>query len=281
MTFEQRQRQLAYATREAAGQSLWTKTLDDRVRVRVRALVASFGETIGTIDSYSARDDIGRDVRTLLALRSGFSMQGQHPYSSMLSHIGTCTTDVLLSILDLVAEVLPLGLQETFEEALNDVFREERIAYEMIGLQIIPIQDQHMHAEIVAPTLRLLSGRVGWDEVERAFRDALEQIAIDPANAITDAGTALQQALTAAGMNGNKLGSLVKDAITKGALAPHDATLNSGIGKIMDWVSADRSTNGDAHNAKPASAADAWLIIHVVGALVLRLADGAKRDQSK
>ncbi len=62
----------------------------------------------------------------------------------------------------------------------------------------------------------------------------------------------------------------------KGVLAPHDATLAAGIEKIIDWVCADRSETGDAHNAKPATRDDAWFAVHVVGALILRPAGGTR-----
>jgi hypothetical protein len=36
-------------------------------------------------------------------------------------------------------------------------------------------------------------------------------------------------------------------------------------------VSADRSERGDAHLVKESDSDDAWLVVHVVGALILRL----------
>jgi hypothetical protein len=41
--------------------------------------------------------------------------------------------------------------------------------------------------------------------------------------------------------------------------------------KLVDWVSASRSDRGDAHSASNATRPDAWLVVHVVGALILRL----------
>lgn len=73
------------------------------------------------------------------------------------------------------------------------------------------------------------------------------------------------------GCKGNALGPLADDARKRGLLAPYDR-------KIIDWVSADRSDKGDAHNATPASRDDAWLAVHVVGALILRLAGDANRE---
>ena len=44
-----------------------------------------------------------------------------------------------------------------------------------------------------------------------------------------------------------------------------------GIEKILQWISADRSQKGDAHTAEVPELDDAWLTVHVVGAVLLRL----------
>jgi hypothetical protein len=134
---------------------------------------------------------------------------------------------------------------------------EREAAGEFIGDEMVEFESKELHGAIVAPTLRLLSGRAGWEKVEVAYQKALREIGQDPSDAITDAATAL--------------GPLADDARKRGLLAPYDV-------KILDWVSADRSAKGDAHNATPASRDDAWLAgVHVVGALILRLAGVANR----
>lgn len=50
-----------------------------------------------------------------------------------------------------------------------------------------------------------------------------------PGDAITDAGTALQETLTALGCDGNNLGALIKSAKAKGLLAAHDARDGVGV----------------------------------------------------
>lgn len=83
--------------------------------------------------------------------------------------------------------------------------------------------------------LRLLAGRAGWEDVESAYQDALAEIADDsPADAITDVGRALQEALGVVGAKGNALGPLVKDAEKQGILGRHDETLTDGIGR--SWI---------------------------------------------
>lgn len=70
------------------------------------------------------------------------------------------------------------------------------------------------------------------------------------------------------------LGPLIDDALRKGLLAPHDK-------KLADWVSADRTTTGDAHRHSEATESDAWLTVHVVGALIVRLADSGRPRSPK
>jgi hypothetical protein len=77
--------------------------------------------------------------------------------------------------------------------------------------------------------------------------------------------------LLAAGAEGNALGPLLASARGKGLLGPYDSKLAEGVKLIGDWVSADRSTRGDAHSASNANIDDAWLAVHVAAALIVRL----------
>lgn len=45
----------------------------------------------------------------------------------------------------------------------------------------------------------------------------------------------------------------------------------------MQWVSAGRSTMGDAHHATSPLPEDAWLTVHIVGAIIVRLANQTPR----
>jgi hypothetical protein len=116
---------------------------------------------------------------------------------------------------------------------------------------------------------------------KRTYQKAIMELAASHADdAITDAGTALQETLTVLGCSGNSLGPLITDARKRGLLAPHDAKLDQSISNIMVWVSADRSELGEAHHVSDATVEDAWLIVHIVGALILRLASGPPRGTS-
>lgn len=166
----------------------------------------------------------------------------------------------------------------SFERDINEIMSEHRISYELVNGQMVAFQSKELHQEVVEPTLRLLPGRPDWEKVEAAYLAALREISGgNPADAITDAGTALQEALTLLGCQGNALGSLIKSAKSKGLLAPHDSQLTDGIEKIANWVSADRSESGDSHKASTGvTRDDAWFTVHVVGALILRLAGGPR-----
>ena len=108
--------------------------------------------------------------------------------------------------------------------------------------------------------------------MEKAYRKALDELHDgSPDDAITDASTALQEALSALGCKGKSLGILVNSAVANKVIDPHDK-------KLIDWVSADRSTKGDAHYVSSASTEDAWLTLHVVGAIILRICGGPLRS---
>jgi hypothetical protein len=132
-----------------------------------------------------------------------------------------------------------------------------------------------LQAKVVTPVQRLLSSRAELGAVEVAYQKALNETS--PDDAITDAGTALQEMLTALDCTGNALGPLISSARKRGLLGAHDSPLVDGLERIMNWVSADRSSLGDGHRGKSgATAEDAALIVHVVGALILRLTKGPR-----
>jgi len=163
---------------------------------------------------------------------------------------------------------------EEFRGRVNDVFDDEDLAYQFVGDEILERSSMVMHGAVLEPALSLLHGESQLASVEKAFQDALRELKPggDPADAITDAGTALQELLIAAGARGNALGPLLKDARNEGLLGPYDSKLANGVELIGEWVSADRSERGDAHRASEADRDDAWLAVHVTGALIVRLA---------
>lgn len=163
------------------------------------------------------------------------------------------------------------------EEVINAAFSAHRVAFKSVDFEFVPFESDALHHDVVEPALRLLITEDHKD-AHASFLAALKQIAAgDAGNAITDAGSALQHVLEDLGCTGNTLGALWKDAKKRRLVGGHDENLHDGISKFMEWSSADRNTTGDAHKNSTASLSDAWLMVHVTGALILRLTDSTPR----
>lgn len=140
-------------------------------------------------------------------------------------------------------------------------------------MEIVPVESDELHNEVVEPTLRLLISK-NFSKAHESYLKALKEIQNnDPGDAITDAGAALQHTLEELGCKGNTTGKLLINAKDKGFLGRHDQRLINGVKEFGEWAHADRNETGDAHHHPDAVLADAWLMTHVVGALIVRLVD--------
>ena len=74
------------------------------------------------------------------------------------------------------------------------------------------------------------------------------------------------------GCIGKTLGELLTSAKKTGLVKGNDTPLTKAIGGTVDWVAAKRN-DGEAHWASDATLSDAWMVVHVVGALIIRLAE--------
>lgn len=264
-------RQEALAKEEARGASFWTRTFNDGARTRFRALFDGMPDSVAERVGRMLKLELGLDNDIANSWELDGFLEAECPDELMPSAIEAC----------LIAHrtALPDGDAGVLQAQANNILAEERISFELINGQMVEFESKELHQEVVAPVLRLLSGRPGWDKVETAYEHALGEISAgQSADAITDAGTALQEALTQLGCQGNALGPLIQSAKKKNLLASHDPKLAEGIEKIAHWVSSDRSAMGDSHKAGTSvTRDDAWLSVHVVGALILRLASGTGR----
>jgi hypothetical protein len=270
--FSERKRRRALQEREAAGESFWTSDFTDEVRTKVKWVLWDCA------GDYSARDIVeyahGLVCRDLG--REWLTAPGTDSTQDLLRALAVSETEMVATVVESLYQgmkrIWPTrantmsGSHADFEERVNDVLSSHRVSFELIDGQMIEKESQELHSNVVAPVLRLLSGRKGWDRIEAAYQDALREVSQNnPDDAITDAGRALEDALTTLGCSGNSLGPKITDAVKRGLIASHDAP-------VLHWVSADRSQRGDAHPGPNPTRDDAWLTIHVVGALILRLA---------
>jgi len=295
MLYARRKRLIEVAEREAAGESFWTDDLSDATRARLLYAVKDLAEGT-TYTHYSfdlieyARDRVLRDEGLVnLAGKSD-------PELDMGICIAECDVDLVWSVLEAVHFVAAIAASKPLSGVVNDtretlrtrlphfvatiktVLRESRVSHDLIDGRFVPLESLELHEEVVVPAITLLGSNPDYEAVEKAYRTALEEIhGGKPDDAITDAGTALQEALKLLGCEGNRLGPLIKSARKRGLFASHDSPLVDGTLSAMEWVSADRSTKGDAHNTQEATREDAWLTVHVVGALILRLLRGSPR----
>lgn len=279
--FSERLRLRRQTEREAAGEVLWGETISEPARVMIAQL---------WLDSISALNLItfsGDPMRQFAGLVTAAVRRnaGRGPVCVTPQGLAEskAATPELLDVFEALYEVLRgadqayRGVASAFEERLNEVLNAHRVAFKMIEGKMVPFSGDPVYSATIEPTVRLLIDR-RFDGAQAAFLKSLREIQNGvPDDAITDAGTALQETLVALGCQGDVLGRLIQDARGRGLLAGHDEKLTAGIFSFLNWASADRSQTGDAHKKSDATLGDAWLAVHVVGALILRLASDDPR----
>ena len=281
MLHARRRRRDELARREAEGEDFWTDEFSEASRNRLLLYYQDCASDFSPQGMSLARDAILRDEGKLY-----LAGPQSRSHEDMATFLLTCDSAMMPTVVEALHLSLtygsrypqpPYGAQPLFAHGVKVVLREHRIAYDFIEGKMIEMESQELHHEVVVPVLRLLSGRIGWEPVESAYQDALGELGRGAsADAITDAGTALQQALEIVGCDGNALGPLIKSAKAKGLLGRHDENLIAGVEKFLQWSSAERSNGGDSHHSAESNLDDAWLMVHIVGALILRLTAGPR-----
>lgn len=163
-------------------------------------------------------------------------------------------------------------------EVINDQLLHNRVEWVVEDKRLQERGNSVLHSAVVRPVTALLDSSPNWAVASRAFQTALDRLSESkPAVALTDAATALQEFFRALGANGNSLSDQLNDAERQKVVSATDKKL---LKPLVDWVNSDRSTRGNAHHFRDddASKADAWLMIHVVGAVMVRLSNREPRD---
>lgn len=287
--FPKQQLRRDMAEREAAGVSLWTEALDSTARNKLAACVRN--------QLWDDRD--GRDAETLLSAIT----QDVSDAAGVVSRVDEVPElfgrqsidDFVDSIRDPdVSPAIIFGLIEGFwrwqavrdeefiarhprsrallRDRITEILDDHRIGFVFVDGDFLPRSGSIADQEILVPTVEFLTGDPAFADADATYREALKAIQHrQPDEAITKACTALQSVLTALGCGAEKLSKQIALAVGKGLLAKHDKPLES-------WLTADRSNLGSAHPGDgTAVREDAWLTVHVVGAIILRLARGRAR----
>lgn len=271
----ERKRRAARDAQEAAGASLWTEEVPQEARVKIATIWSSIRGSLTNAAGYEFDERVGKILRVL----GGYNAGSVDPNDLVRQSDSDVALDLIGAACIAIREGAAIARHyDSFEKFINRTFEDYRIGFRVVDAEVIPIGSDELHAEVVAPALRLLVDK-DFEKAHKAYLDAIKEIPKDPANAITDAGTALQETLEVLGCEGNSLGSLIKSGKKKGLLARHDARLEAGIKEFLEWASADRSETGDGHHVTAATREDAWLMVHIVGALIVRLVGGGKRGE--
>ncbi|MDP1712321.1 MAG: hypothetical protein Q8K86_07670 [Candidatus Nanopelagicaceae bacterium] len=277
MLHYERNRLERIAVREAAGEDLWSSKFSANLRTKI-AFLMNDTTNLATFYPELARKLIMRDI----GLETLSSWGANYPVEDFYTFLKDCDDEFIPTIIEAFIIALKSGpksspsvpnlAQFDFTNRISTLLSQYRIAYQLADDSMIPLSSFELHDSVVEPAVRLLSRTSGWESVEKAYLDALDEIGTGKAgNAITDSATALQEALIILGCEGNALGPLISSGIRKGIVAAHDKPMLDSIEKLMHWVSADRSILGDAHNSAEPALEDAWLSVHVVGAILVRL----------
>lgn len=286
-----RKRLQDFAEREAAGESLWTPAFSERVRTRI---IQVFRRIVGSATEVRPGAIFAEAQRRILEQEGRFSLTPgvTDPADDFFKYFQTCDDSMFPTVIEALVPALDLGDRaeasghyrswaygwaDAFSSEVNEILAQERVGWELIDGRMVEIRSKELHVAAIEPALRLLH-RPEFAKADKQYREALDELAQGKAaDAITDAGVTLQEVLEALGCDGNQLGDLTRSARKRGLLGAHDTPLVDAIEKTMRWVAADRSEMGDAHHATDAKREDAWLIVHVVGALIVRLASGEER----
>ena len=282
MLHSKRVRLAARAEREAAGESFWTDIFEDPLRIKI----------LHYIDLLSnGRANFNSNARTQILVSEGLqylTRVGLNTTDDFRNYLLQCPDEMVPTVIEawVIAAANPDNQRELesyeadaiFSSVIKSLLLEHRISYDLVDGLMIPKDSQALHVGVIEPVLKLITTSGDWTATEKPFLEALRELAANhPSDAITDAGTALQAALTSVGCKGNALGPLIKSARLMGIFGAHDEPMLEGIDRILNWVSADRSNNGDSHKSSSASSDDAWMIVHIVGAIILRLSKGVQR----
>ena len=139
------------------------------------------------------------------------------------------------------------------------------------GREVILREDLGASVLIDKPLATLLTSNPALRAVDDKLREALSEIASgNAADAVTDAGTALQMLLEHLGYTGGQLGDQLKAARKAGWLSGVDTPLAAAVDNLATWIASIRNQRSDAHHGPNPDARDAEMAVRVVGLLVLR-----------
>jgi hypothetical protein len=139
------------------------------------------------------------------------------------------------------------------ERDLNNLFERHRFGYRLEAGHARRIGSPALDEVIIGPAL-LAVPQPGWEEVERSFREALSHQrgpAEENDDALTAAHAALEAALKAAGLRGDRLSALAKSLRGSGLVPSQLEGVPDLLDDLLKRSSSIRDSLGDAHGKAP------------------------------
>lgn len=165
-----------------------------------------------------------------------------------------------------------------FVGVVNDILLHGRVEWMYQDDKFQERGNSVLHAEVIRPTTILLDSDPKFRKASSGFQTALNRLSDNkPDVAITDAVSAVQEFFRSLGIDGNSISDQLDAAARAKVISSSDKKI---LKPLVDWSNADRSTRGNAHHSREGdvSKADAWLALHVAGALIVRLSNQEPRD---
>jgi hypothetical protein len=167
---------------------------------------------------------------------------------------------------------------ERFISSVNDFLLAARVEWLFSEGSFSQRGNSVLYADVVKPATILLDSSPQFARASAGFSAAITRLSENkPDVAITDAASAVQEMFRGLGVTGNSITDQLDAAQRMKVITAADRML---LRPIVNWINADRSERGNAHHHREGdvSKADAWLAIHVAGALMVRLSNEEPRD---
>ena len=165
------------------------------------------------------------------------------------------------------------------ERHVNSAFVRHRLGFELRNGEVRRIGSPALDEAVVGPALLALA-RPGWEAADKSFRDALRHRRGGDAErdaAVTDAHAALEAAMKATGLQGDRLSTLAKSFRNSGMVPSQLEGVPEALDMLLKRSSAVRDPLGDAHGKRPEGMqvpdGIVDLIIHWTGAFIVFLAE--------
>ncbi len=281
-----RRRQLA--EHEAVGEVVWGDDIDPSIARRVKAALFEMSNAAErvfqsadrhrSINAASGPDTIGTEQ----------ALAGDGSSAERLDAVGAAVHAMFRLEKNDDEEVDVSGWNRQYEapryqaaefaELVNDILLGSRVDWAYTEGYFQPRGNTVLHEQLVKPATILLGSDPKFTSASDGLQLAITRLSDGSTDAaITDAASAVQEFFRALDVGGNSISDQLNAAANKGIISAVDRKL---LQPIIAWVNADRSERGNAHHHRDGdvSRSDAWLMIHVASALIVRLSGQEPRE---